>query len=435
MVNPTFQRVLFDATSRLTDRFPRAGARLLDATFRPAVGNRAVSWVFSRSNRRKIRTIRSFQRFVVVPDIHIGDAMFAQAIMAALRDFFPDAHVDFVVNHTAASVLLGHPEATNVVPVFSGGQFPSPHDVSQLRSIISTGRYDLCVNLSPFISDSVLSARGQAILNFMSHSSVIVRNEQDGNEINHFIYQGYRFLRDLLSTVSTPARLDEFKGARTILSDEAVDRARQYAVDAGINGAGRVIHLNPDAASRFTTIPFETQASLLARLVRLDATILIGAGQTSAGIGARLVGALPVELRARTHIIPADLPLDAYTALVDLSDVFVSGDTGPLHLAASRRYSRSGAHQFRNRTAVLSLFGATTPRMSGYDSARPGYLPANQDAPSWCYIAGSPCRNITCLNKMFKTCASVRCFEDVDTDGLATMIGGYLDGLSAQHHG
>jgi hypothetical protein len=131
---------------------------------------------------------------------------------------------------------------------------------------------------------------------------------------------------------------------------------------------------------------------------------------------------IPPQLRSKLHIIPPSLPLEAYAALIDAADVFLTGDTGPMHIAAARRYSRSGKHQFRNRTAVLSWFGATPSRMSGYDSHQPGYLPANQDAPSWCYVAGSPCRNITCVNKMFKTCRTVRCFERVDVNALVTLV-------------
>jgi hypothetical protein len=99
-----------------------------------------------------------------------------------------------------------------------------------------------------------------------------------------------------------------------------------------------------------------------------------------------------------------------------------------MHLAAARKLSRSGRHDFRNRTAVLSIFGATPARMSGYDSVQPGYLPANQDAPSWSYTAGSPCRNISCLNKIFKTCRYVHCFDEVDVAALAGRIEGYLKG-------
>jgi hypothetical protein len=179
-------------------------------------------------------------------------------------------------------------------------------------------------------------------------------------------------------------------------------------------------------------MPFESQARLLGLLASgtsPDITILLGAGHTEAGIGERLAGTIPSPFRSKVRIIPRTMPLEVFSALIDFADVFISGDTGPLHLAAARRYSRSGRHQFRNRTAVLSFFGATMPRMSGYDSVRPGYLPANQDAPSWCYQAGSPCRNITCLNKMFKTCKTVRCFEHVDAAGLSTLVAGYLDGL------
>jgi hypothetical protein len=101
-----------------------------------------------------------------------------------------------------------------------------------------------------------------------------------------------------------------------------------------------------------------------------------------------------------------------------------------MHLAAARKLSRSGRHDFRNRTAVLSIFGATPARMSGYDSVQPGYLPANQDAPSWSYTAGSPCRNISCLNKIFKTCRFVHCFDDVDAEALACLIEDHLKTLA-----
>jgi ADP-heptose:LPS heptosyltransferase len=189
---------------------------------------------------------------------------------------------------------------------------------------------------------------------------------------------------------------------------------------------------NPDTASRFTMMPFDAQAELLREIIArapTATTILLGAGHSAAGIGERLLAALPTAMQPSIRIVPQTMPLDAYSALIDLADVFVSGDTGPLHLAAARRYARSGSHQFRNRTAVLSFFGATPPRMSGYDSSRPGYLAANQDAPSFCYQAVSPCRNITCVGKLFKTCVRTRCFEHVDVDVIASHASAHLHSL------
>jgi ADP-heptose:LPS heptosyltransferase len=434
-VNARVQRVLFAGTSRLTEVVPVFGARLLDSVFRPVGGSRTASAMFARRNRRIMKKVKAFRRFLVIPDIHIGDAVITQSSLTALRDFFPDAQIDYAINKAVAPVIEGNPEATRVMPIFSGGRFPSPSDVQALRAIIRTGAYDLCVCFSPFMEEEDLVEGGQPFVSFLTHGPQIVRNENDTEQINHFSYQGYQFVRGLLSTVAHPVRGDGYRGVRTTYSDEAIEQASRFGRAAGLSPRSPVIMFNPDSACIYNLMPFESQAALLTRLARdttADTTILLGAGHTEVGIGQRLADAVPSASRSKIRLIPQSTPLEVYSALIDLADVFVSGDTGPLHLAAARRYSRSGRHEFRNRTAVLSFFGATMPRMSGYDSFQPGYLPANQDAPSWCYLAGSPCRNITCLNKLFKTCRTVRCFEHVDVAGLAGLVVSHLDGLTAR---
>jgi heptosyltransferase-2/heptosyltransferase-3 len=427
--NHGWQKILFDGTSRLTGRFPRAGSRVLDLSFRSLVGNSFLRALCARHNRRIIRSIRSFRRFLVIPDIHIGDAVMTQSALSALRDFFPHAHVDYVINRAAYPLIEGNPEATRVLPFFVGGSFPSGTNLQTLRDLIKGEGYDLCLNFCPYIRDKQIAPDGAAILNILSYAPVIVKNERDPSRINHFIYHNYRFIHDLLSIVAEPVRAEPFRGVRLTFADSAVDMALRFASDAGLSSDVPVVLFNPDGASPYTRLPFETQADLLDRLARMKALILLGWGHTAAGIGARLKDSLPLLLRSKVRMIPADLPLEVYSALIDFCDVFVSGDTGPLHLAAARRYSRMGRFVFRNRTAVLSLFGATPARMSGYDSFQRGYLPANQDAPSWAYTAESPCRNISCLNKMYKTCRTIRCFEKVDIEGLARRVGSYLEGL------
>jgi heptosyltransferase-2 len=430
--NHRLQKTLFDGTSRLTGRFPRAGSRFLDLSFRSLVGNSLLSGLSAAHNRRIVRSLRSFRRFLVIPDIHIGDAVMTQSVLSALRDFFPYAHVDYVINRAAYPLIEGNPEATRVLPFFVGGSFPSATNLQTLRDLIKGEGYDLCLNFCPYIRDNQIAPDGAAILNILSYAPVVVKNERDPSRINHFIYDDYRFTHDLLSIVARPVRGDPFRGVRLTFADSAVEMALRFATEAGLSSDVPVVLFNPDGASPYTRMPFEIQAVLLDRLVRMKALILLGWGHTVAGIGNRLRDSLPLLLRPNVRMIPADLPLEVYSALIDFCDVFVSGDTGPLHLAAARRFSRTGKFVFRNRTAVLSLFGATPARMSGYDSFQPGYLPANQDAPSWAYTAESSCRNITCLNKMYKTCRTIRCFEKVDVEGLARRIGSYLEALSGR---
>ena len=84
-------------------------------------------------------------------------------------------------------------------------------------------------------------------------------------------------------------------------------------------------------------------------------------------------------------------------------------------LAAAWKTDRQGRHPFRNRTAILSLFGATPPRLSGYDS-RPGYMESGQKAESHSYQSVSACRNLTCMHKMAKECDASGCFQDLDVE-------------------
>jgi heptosyltransferase-1 len=427
------QRLAFAATSRLTEAFPVLGARLLDVTLRPALGSRALSSLLALRNRRILSRAGAPHRFLVIPDIHIGDAVMTQSALAALRDFFPDAEIDYAVNRTVAPLIEGNPDATRVLPTFPGGQFPSPADLETLRRIIRDGRYDLCLSFSSFIEARDVVAHGPPLVSFMSYAPTLVRNENDGREVNHFSYQFYRFVRQMMGSVAEPVRPERYPGVRTTYRDEAIRAAARVAADAELRAGSRVIMVNPDGACRFTLLPFESQAALLERLAARSGpstAILLAAGHSWPGIGQRLLGAVPEAVRPKLRVIPKSVPLEVFSALIDYADVFITGDTGPLHLAAARRYARSGRHVFRNRTAVLSVFGATVPRMSGYDSTRPGYLPANQDAPAWCYQAASRCRNITCLNKYFKTCHTVRCFEQVDVAGIADRVLAHLDGLA-----
>ncbi len=385
--------------------------------------------MFRRRNRRILRRTPTLRRFLVIPDIHIGDAVMTQSALAAVRDFFPGAHIDYAVNRMAAPLLEGHPEATRVIPLLSGAQFPTAGDLEGLRAIIASGAYDLCLSFGSFMEPEDIAPPGQPFISFLSHAPTLIRNENDPRQVNHFSYQYYQFVRGVLATAASPVREDRYPGSRIIFSDQAIGEAARFAAELGLGPGAPVVLINPDGGCRFTLLPFDQQAGLLERLAAeapRGTAILLGAGHSWEGIGQRLVDAVPAALRARLRIIPKAMSLEVYAALMDYADVMITGDTGPLHLAAARRFGRSGSHHFRNRTAVLSLFGATIPRLSGYDSSQPGYLAANQDAPSWCSVAASPCRNVTCLNKYFKTCRTVRCFEGVDVAGLAALVVAHL---------
>jgi hypothetical protein len=65
------------------------------------------------------------------------------------------------------------------------------------------------------------------------------------------------------------------------------------------------------------------------------------------------------------------------------------------------------------------VFGATPARIYGYDSTQPGYLAADQDAPSRAFVAESPCRSFAHINKGAIVGRDPRCFfQGLDPDAI-----------------
>lgn len=429
MLDNGFSETFFRLTSDLTTWWPKGGARFLDALLIHTVGTRPVANYFFERNLTIVGEVSRFDRILVVSDIHIGDAVMLQGAVTAFRDFFPDSRIDYVIKKSAACLIEGNPDISNLYPVFTGTVYPDPDDRLNVHQIASDNRYDLCLNCCPFLEDRRDFPGGQHILNFLTVGPQLLRNEFGRTGINHFSYQSREFVRALLSAGRRTVRDEAFTGVSVALSDQAIEEAESFLRNSDVRKDETIIFLNPDAASIYTRVPCTHQVAILTGLTPLNVRILLGSGFTEKNIERRLLSALPFGQRAKITCLPTSLSLGGYAALCDIADVFISADTGPLHIAAARKVSRSGKRQFRNRTFVISLFGATPARMSGYDSVDPLFPAANQDAPSRTYVAGSPCRNLTCVNKIAKTCKVARCFETLDTEQIITDIKSYLRGL------
>jgi hypothetical protein len=255
----------------------------------------------------------------------------------------------------------------------------------------------------------------------------MVRNDIDQSGLNHFLFRSYLFVVDLLKKTTGAHPFKVFPGVPVTLTDDAFQKAGELLKEKGVRRDKPIVFLNPDTASPFTLIPFKHQVTLMKRLLELDVTVLFGTAFVYKDVEKRVVETLSEEEKTRVLVVPPSLRIDAYAALADSADIFISGDTGPLHIAAARKFSKTGNVKFRNKTFVISVFGATPARMSGYDSTNPLFPPANQDAPSRTYVSQSPCRNITCVNKMAKTCSKVRCFEILDIDNIVGDIKLHLE--------
>jgi ADP-heptose:LPS heptosyltransferase len=418
----SLQKALFRASSALTRRYPVAGARLLNTAIKFIVTHPTLDAAYHKRNQSVLDHVGQPKTILVLADIHLGDAVMLQGLVVAARDYFPASDIHYVIARSARPFIEGHPDVTHLWPIYTGSSLPNEQDFAAVRDLIVRLEPDLVINACPSFVPGRPLPNNRSVLDFLTRAPRLIWNDDHPTEPNHFLFQSYEFLAGLFARRWPNRRPGGIRGASIYLDDDAVDAAGAFVDSLATPPYRPWVLLNPDGASPYTRPPQPVLASVLDRLVAAGMLVMIGEGHTDAGVGRRLRDGLSPAARRRTRLVPGTLPAPAYAALIDRMDGFVSGDTGPLHWAAARKVSRSGCRSFRNRTAVFALFGATPARMSGYDSSTPGFLPAWQDAVSATFVSHAPCLNITCLNKLHKTCATVRCFEGCSPLALADAV-------------
>ena len=407
----------------ITEVSPKNGAKLIDRFILSIVGNPTIGRIFFTRDVAVLKRTKHFERICVIADVHIGDAIITQSAISALRDFFPEARIDYIFNKTAESIIAGNPEISNSWPIYasSGLPYPSEPEVGAIKNIVRESGYDFILNLCPFLPAKKINPTGM-VMNHLGLVISIAQAQKNFKAKSHMIFQIHQHLHSILEKIKDPEKREGFQGVDIHLSDSAREQADKILKNDDLDPETPKNFFNPDASTPFTKIPLDIQASLLKELVKLPCHILMGASRSEPGVEDKILRGLPISDQKKITIIPATIPLDTYAALIDLCDIFITGDTGPLHIAAARKIPKSGGHKFRNKTAVISIFGATPPRIYGYDSNQPGFPSANQDAPSRTYITPSSTRNLTYIVKKYIAADERSFFDNLNIDKIVSDI-------------
>jgi len=135
----------------------------------------------------------------------------------------------------------------------------------------------------------------------------------------------------------------------------------------------RVLLVAADSNSVVTRPPTHLLAAALAEVLRRYDYLLVCIlpSYTDTTAAADLKGALGPDFADRVFILPAEPkpPLLETAALIDQVDLFVTGDTGVMHLAAAtKRVEPDGAGPFApsNAVKIIALFGGSNPDVWGY---------------------------------------------------------------------
>jgi ADP-heptose:LPS heptosyltransferase len=134
----------------------------------------------------------------------------------------------------------------------------------------------------------------------------------------------------------------------------------------------QLVMVAPDTSSNVTRPPTDLLAGGIAGALRRKhhLAIYILPGYTDRNAARNLYEFLSPDFSGRIFMIPHEPPLSLLetTALIDQAEIFITGDTGTMHLAVAvkRLREEDGVYSLRNSSKVIVLFGGTNPGLHGY---------------------------------------------------------------------
>lgn len=397
------------------------------------VSDRQIIRCFRYSERRLLNGIKSLKKILVISDINIGDAVNIQAGVEALKYYFDECCIDYAYNSEAAPVIRDNPCISKSYPVFrSGTDFPKIN-LSKINEVFKKNKYDLIINFCPFLSKKDLKNSDCTIVMPLMLIAEILKAVKEKNSPANLSFNITKYINQLVANlpekIKPRKKQFQYTGNKVYLAGSIIQERDYFLNSIGVSSEDTVVFLNPDTSNPYTFIDLDSQRRMITKILESPEVdfLLIGTAHNFKGIEDRLVREIPIRQRDKIIILPESISLALYASIVDISSVYITGDTGPMHIAAARKVCINKNVVFTNNTTIVSIFKATEPRIYGYDSFKPECLSANQDAASKVFESRPTCKNISCcIQRIIKNCSRRNCCFLIDMDKITEYILGNM---------
>jgi lipopolysaccharide heptosyltransferase I len=287
----------------------------------------------------------------------IGDVVQTLPALEALKKTYPDSEITWVVEEAAAAILEGHPlinrliisrrktwlkKLTNPFTCMQG-----LGDIIRFIRELRDTRYDIAIDFQGLFKSGIVIGLARSVRKIgfdrTREFSYLFLNER---------MPAYDIERHALERYLDVARYLGAKDASPVCT-LPIDRERA-TVRKRLEGVKRpdqtLVVVNPVARWKTKLWHERNFAELADRLVREKNAAVIFTGSLD---DRTMIDRIQSLMRERSLNWAGETTLKELAALASLSELFITTDTGPMHLAAA-----SGAR-------ILALFGPTAPWRTG----------------------------------------------------------------------
>ena len=287
----------------------------------------------------------------------IGDVVFTTPLLGALKRAFPAAHLTYLVERAAEPVVAAHPHIDELIVIDKSRGWRRLRDDARLALRLRRARFDLVLDLhgGPRSAWLALATAAPTRIGYdiQGRRGFYTRrvHRPRGLHPRHSVLNQWDLLEAIDGWPAVPP--DPAQDAVSMAGDPAAEAsATAKLAAAGVEPDAAVIVVHVSAGNPFRRWPEPAFIRLVTGLAAAasDRRLVLSSGPSDRAAADRIAAAARQVLgpeAARRIVDCGELNLAELRAVIVRSRLFVGGDTGPLHVAAT------------TSTPVVGIYGPT----------------------------------------------------------------------------
>lgn len=315
-----------------------------------------------------------YKNILIIKTSSLGDVIHALPSAVALRQLYPQAKISWLVNKPFADILRGNPVLDELIIIeqnkFTRGSLKERYEYfKKVRADLRAREFDLVLDLQGLLKSSLLALMTGCKNRYgyweLREGSWLVSKAIKGSYAQEHVIQRYLdVIRYFGSTVEQP----EF-----VLPDLQQEQQKMSAMLQQVAITGKYIVIAPGTSWLSKEWPLEHYVVLIRKLLRKGYPVVLVGGASdrakTAFLTKQITNPRLVDFAGKTS-------LRELMALCQQASLYISGDTGPLHIAVA------------TGVPVVAMYGPTKPKRTGPYGVRSRVLTSK--------ILCSPCRKREC---------------------------------------
>jgi len=317
----------------------------------------------------------NIKKILIIKPSALGDIVHSLPFLAAVKEKFPNAEIDWVVAHGLHEFLEGHEMIDKLWVIKKdlwkkpGNLYNTIKEINNLRKGLKACRYDVSIDLSGLLRSGIIT--------WFSNAGIKI-GFKESDEGSPFFYTHKIHGSMDIHAIDRYLEIAKFMGCSIEKKEYPF---APYDPDPPIlkELPPEYVVMSPSAGKPANRWQAEKFGRLAAGL-NLPSVIISSAAE--AGIAKEVVA----NSNGKAVSVAGRTSLKSLSALIAKASFFVCNDTGPMHIAAALN------------VPVFAVFGPANPVRTGPCGTIHTIIRKDMDCAP-CY-AKKPCPNFRCMNEL-----------------------------------